>query len=230
MIKIDIYLIEESKGYTFRFPVDPLDKITIQKERRFSTVDILDFGEVDLFERGEKIDEITISTFFPKEYDESYCKYSNIMDPKDCISLLTEWKDYESPIRLIITDINFNSLINISKFTVEDRAGEAGDKYITITFRKYREAKITLNVEATNTSGLQDNRSSTQTSEFNKGDKVKVTASALNVRSGPGTNNSILGSVPNGKVLEIYRVDGNWADVYWGVSGGFICLDYVTKV
>ena len=75
---------------------------------------------------------------------------------------------------------------------------------------------------------MRDNRS-TQSSDFSAGDTVTVTASALNVRDGPGTENNILGSVSKGTTLELYSVQENWADVYWGNHGGWICLDYVTK-
>ncbi|GAA0076199.1 hypothetical protein UT300005_05770 [Clostridium sp. CTA-5] len=222
---MDVYLIDESKNYTFHFPVNPLDKIYIEKEKRFITVDILDFGEVDIAQNGKKVTEISFNTLFPKEYDSSYCRYSSIPLPSEAISLLEYWKDIEQPIRLIITDFNFNELVSISKFSQEERAGEIGDKYIAITFRSYSEIKIE-SVE--NTSTLQDNRSN-QSSDFNSEDTVKVTASALNVRSGPGTSYDILGSVSNGTTLRIYSVDGNWADVYWGNHGGYICLDYVVK-
>ena len=56
-----------------------------------------------------------------------------------------------------------------------------------------------------------------------------VTASKLNVRSGPGTDYDIIGSVFKGEKLELYRIYGNWSDCYWGNSGGFVDLDYVAK-
>lgn len=92
-------------------------------------------------------------------------------------------------------------MVSISKFSQEERAGEIGDKYISITFRSYSEIKIE-SVE--NTSTLQDNRSN-QSSDFNSEDNVKVTASVLNVRSSPGTSYDILGFLSNRTTLKSYR-------------------------
>ena len=131
---------------------------------------------------------------------------------------------------LIITDLNINELVNISKFTPEIRGGEIGDIYFTITFRSYRELKIETvnNTSNADIGGLENNRE-TKNSDFSQGDKVTVTASALNVRDGPGTDHKIIGSVSKGDTLDLYTVQGNWADTYWGDHGGWICLDYVTK-
>lgn len=78
--------------------------------------------------------------------------------------------------------------------------------------------------------GLQDNRADNNSNQYIDGDVVKVTASALNVRDGPGTDNNVLGVVYNGEQLTIFRQYGNWADTYFGDHGGYVCLDYVIKV
>ena len=157
LIKLDVYLIDESKKYTFQFPVNPFEKISIPKEKKFTTVDILDFGEVDIPNKGEKITEISFDTLLPKEYDSSYCRYIYTDKPNDTIKLLEYWKDIEQPVRLIITDFEFNNLVYISKLNVEERAGEIGDKYISITFRTYRELKIETvnNASNENLGGLE---------------------------------------------------------------------------
>ncbi len=228
---MDIYLIDEAKNYKFHFPVNPLNSLSLLKEKRYITADILDFGEVDITQKGEKIREINFNSLFPSEYDESYCREMYLDKPLNSKKLIESWQDIEQPLRLIITDIDVNELVSISKFTYEFVAGELEDIYFSITFRTNREIKIeTVNNTSVNSysGGLQDNRN-TQSATYNAGDKIKVTASALNVREGPGTNYNILGSVSKGTSLEVYRVSGNWADVYWGNHGGYICLDYVTK-
>jgi hypothetical protein len=233
VVNLDVYLIDESKNYTFHFPVNPLEKLSIQKDKKYTTVDILDFGEVDLPEKGEKITEISFDTLLPKKYDKSYCRYKNIMTPVATIKLLEYWKDIEQPVRLIITQFEFNDLVFISKLIQEERTGEPGDKYINISFRKFREAKIQIYqstaTSASSTAQLQDNRTDNSSSAYQDGDVVTVTASALNVRDGPGTSYNILGQVYNGDKLTIFRQYDNWADTYWGNHGGYVCLDYVTK-
>lgn len=231
LVILDVYLIDELKNVKFRFPVNPLNKLSIQKDRKYTTVDIIDFGEVDLLEKGEKITEISFETLFPAKYDSSYCRYVKIPKPEESIQLLDFWRVVENPIRLIITDFKFNDLVSISKFTPEERAGEPGDKYISITFRKFREAKINVyqSTATISTAQLLSNRSDNGGSDYKDGDKVKVTASALNVREGAGTDYNIIGSLSNGATAKVYSYWNGWIQIYFGNSGGWISADYITK-
>ena len=56
---------------------------------------------------------------------------------------------------------------------------------------------------------------------------VKLTSGTLNVRSGAGTGNPVVGSLKNGEkvtILETKMV----GTVQWGrISSGWICMDYV---
>lgn len=158
---MDVYLTDNN-NYTFHFPVNPLEKIYLDNEKKYIIADIVDFGEVDLNQKGQKIKEIGFNTLFPSEYDESFCRYLDTPDPNETVELLDKWKDSESPLRLIITDFQFNELVNISKFTYEERAGEVGDKYISITFRTYRDLKIEYVDEGNTQSTLNDRSDNTE--------------------------------------------------------------------
>ncbi len=57
---------------------------------------------------------------------------------------------------------------------------------------------------------------------------VKVTADALNIRKGPGTNYGINGSITNKGTYTIVQTKGNWGKLKSGV--GWICLDYTKRV
>lgn len=50
--------------------------------------------------------------------------------------------------------------------------------------------------------------------------KGEVTASALNVRTGPGTTYSIITTIPQGTAVEITDVRGNWYKVNVGANTG----------
>ena len=69
------------------------------------------------------------------------------------------------------------------------------------------------------------------TSQVQLGDTVKVTATALNIRRGPGTNYGRKGFIAPGVYTIVAEADGTGA-TKWGKlkSGvGWISLDYVTK-
>ncbi|HHQ5499579.1 TPA: LysM peptidoglycan-binding domain-containing protein [Clostridioides difficile] len=163
---IDIYLKNEKEKIDFHFPVNPFDSLSIKKEKRFETVDIVNLGEFDIKKEGEKIREISFKTFLPFQYDASYCRYSELKNPIEVVAMLEKWVDQAEPLRLIITGFGYNGLVTISSFSNTQTAGREDDKDIEITFRTYRELKIeTLKKETkSNTkTDLKDNRPNTQT-------------------------------------------------------------------
>ncbi|HBG2461020.1 TPA: LysM peptidoglycan-binding domain-containing protein [Clostridioides difficile] len=163
---IDIYLKNEKEKIDFHFPVNPFDSLSIKKEKRFETVDIVNLGEFDIKKEGEKIREISFKTFLPFQYDASYCRYSELKNPIEVVAMLEKWVDQAEPLRLIITGFGYNGLVIISSFSNTQTAGREEDRDIEITFRTYRELKIeTLKKETkSNTkTDLKDNRPNTQT-------------------------------------------------------------------
>ena len=57
----------------------------------------------------------------------------------------------------------------------------------------------------------------------------KVTADALNIRSGPGTENDITGVIEDRGVYTIVQIEnGNWGRLLSGA--GWICLEYEKKI
>lgn len=57
---------------------------------------------------------------------------------------------------------------------------------------------------------------------------VKITANALNIRSGPGTNYSITGQITDHGIYTIVQKSGKWGKLKSGV--GWISLNYTKKV
>lgn len=59
----------------------------------------------------------------------------------------------------------------------------------------------------------------------------KVNASALNIRSGPGTNYSIYGTVKNGEtVVIIEKTTENWYKINYNGTGGYVSSEYLKDV
>ncbi|KGO14290.1 phage portal protein [Clostridium botulinum] len=163
---MDIYLRNDKEKQTFHFPVNPIGDITVNRSKKYNTVDIIDYGEVDLSDKGKKIKELSFNTLLPKEYD-TYCRYRNIPKPTEAIAKLEKWMEQQEPLRLIITDFGFNNLVNITSVSEEERGGETGDKYITISFRTHRDLKIQTLGSAKTTStvkkvALKNNRPTTK--------------------------------------------------------------------
>lgn len=58
------------------------------------------------------------------------------------------------------------------------------------------------------------------------GEKMIVTASALNVRSGPGTNYPAVGVLRHGEAVSIVKEDNGWGQLEYGK---WVCMDYLAK-
>ena len=59
---------------------------------------------------------------------------------------------------------------------------------------------------------------------------AKITTSVLNMRSGPGTENSIVTKLYEGTVAKIIGINNAWLKVQYGGATGYISPDYVTIV
>ncbi|HOV80752.1 MAG TPA: LysM peptidoglycan-binding domain-containing protein [Bacillota bacterium] len=143
---MDIYLIDPA-GPQLHLPVNP-GEVTIRREKAIETVNIINIGEVD-FPIGERVKEIAFSSFFPAEYDPSYCRYADLPDPQEAMNQLTAWMMKRGPVRLIITDTIVNVLVLVSVHQSIFRGGEPGDVYFDLTCRTWREVKVRTAREAT---------------------------------------------------------------------------------
>ncbi|MNP07072.1 LysM domain/BON superfamily protein [compost metagenome] len=135
--------LRDSLGKDFIFPVSP-EEINISRGKGFETVNILSLGEFD-FSNGEKVKEITFSSFFPSVYNDSYCNYTEIPDPRDAMHRLTEMMNSKTPVHLIIagpTGKVINAYVLISAHNSTFRGGELGDINFDFTARTWRKPKI----------------------------------------------------------------------------------------
>jgi cell wall-associated NlpC family hydrolase len=62
------------------------------------------------------------------------------------------------------------------------------------------------------------------------GGKARVTATALNLRTGPGTSNAIILTMPNGAIVDVLAVSGGWYKVTYNGKTGWATGTYLTPV
>ncbi|GAA3410355.1 LysM peptidoglycan-binding domain-containing protein [Paenibacillus hodogayensis] len=139
MSQFDIRLTD-STGDELWFPVNPTE-ISIRRDRSLETFQIMNLGEVD-FPYGEKIKEISFSTFFPAVSDPSFCRYPDIPNPQLTMNKLNTWMSDRQPLRLMITPSEVNVLVIISSHNSTFKANEPGDVYFDISFRTWREYRV----------------------------------------------------------------------------------------
>lgn len=142
---MDFYLIDPS-GSQLHLPVNPAE-VAVEGAKKIETVNIINIGDVD-FPAGDERSGISFSSFFPAEYDPSYCRYADIPSPEDALKMLINWKIAGKPIRLLITNTFINVLVLIAKISYKHVGGEPGDIYYDLSLRQWREVKVRTAAEA----------------------------------------------------------------------------------
>ena len=64
---------------------------------------------------------------------------------------------------------------------------------------------------------------------FNKEQVLTVNVSSLNVRTGPSTSHTVLGSVNKGKTVQVVGEVQDWFKINFNGGTGYVSKDFVTK-
>lgn len=136
------FWLQYSKTSLFRFPVNPSEVSLGSIGRNNEVVEVARLGEVSIF-GTEKLEEVTFSSFFPRDYNPTYCEYAKIRTPLWYHNTIKRWANYEAPIRIIIgedskDDGYINMLCTVSDYKITEKGGEVGDIYFDITLKEYK--------------------------------------------------------------------------------------------
>lgn len=137
---IEFWLKDRNNVY-IQLPVNP-ELIEYASPYGLNTISIASLGDVAIpGERGLK--QVSFSSFFPRDYNASYCEYQGFMEPWKWIDQIEHWRDTRHNIRLIIAGTPISIPVFVEEFTLQpERAGAPGDIYYTISFTEYRPIKV----------------------------------------------------------------------------------------
>lgn len=146
---VEFWLKDRHNVY-MRLPVNP-ESIEYSSPFGLNTVNIANLGEVAIpGERGLK--QVSFSSFFPRDYNASYCEYDNFPQPWEWVKKIEEWRDDRRNIRLIIVGTPISIPVFVEEFTLEpEKAGAPGDVYYSISLKEYRPIKAKQLVTEANT-------------------------------------------------------------------------------
>lgn len=117
-----------------RIPVLPPEYKVVSTQKN-TTVNVIGLGDVTL--KGKRgLTEVSFSSFFPKNYDSSYCDFSNIKSPKEYVNIIERMKR-AGTVRLIITGTPINFRCTIESFEWGESDG-TGDIAYTLSLKEYR--------------------------------------------------------------------------------------------
>lgn len=122
-------------------PVTPrgYDMKTSQNNK---TVNVIDFGEVQLF-GNPTLKRLHMQCFFPHPKHDYPFVVGDVKEPSECVQLLTKWKEEKKPIRVIITDSDINLMMALKVFNYDERDGTR-DIYYDLSFIEYKDLNTPL--------------------------------------------------------------------------------------
>ena len=103
--------------------------------------------------------------------------------------------------------------------------GYISKDYVTVSSSSNSGSTNNGNSNSGSTNNSNSNTGSSNTTTTQSG-TVKVNG-ALNVRSGAGTNYSVIGSLSNGAKVEIVETSGSWYKIKYGSGYGYVSKDYI---
>jgi nucleoid-associated protein YgaU len=216
--EIQFWLTHGNGAERLRLPVNP-ELISVMSSHGYEDVSVNKLGEYTII-GDPRLREYTLSSFFPRDYNPSYCEYSNFPAPWDAVATIERWKSSGKPSRLTIAGTPINEAVTIRTFNYDpERGGAPGDIYFELTLKQFAfvefERKVSL---TTAVSGIQtvNKRADTRTTPtkytVRTGDTLSKIAKRLLNDSAKWTaiydrNKKVIGPNPNliipGQVLEI---------------------------
>lgn len=140
----------DKDNITYRLPVNP-EELEVTSTQATEKYNILKLGEVIVPTHNE-LKTYTFETEFPHNASHYVTSTKDFKGPDFWINLFETWRDKKVPVRFIATNQitkDINILVLIESYTINERAGEEGDKYISFSLVEYKEfskkvAKITV--------------------------------------------------------------------------------------
>lgn len=146
----------------FVLPINPAE-FEFSLSQNNQRINLLNIGEANLLGHRGLISG-SFSSFFPGAKS-PFRRFAD-REPSEYIATLKKWQDSGQPIRVIISDCDFNLAMSIDTLTQKQREGD-GDIYYTLALTEYR----FLNVSAVQTAAKarQSNGLKERPNSSNKG-------------------------------------------------------------
>ncbi|WP_339273710.1 LysM peptidoglycan-binding domain-containing protein [Paenibacillus sp. FSL W8-0426] len=116
-------------------PVNP-ETINATSTYGYEDVNVSNLGEYTILGSNRQ-KEFSVESFFPRDYNRSYCQYKALKDPWTIVKTIERWQKSGRPVRFIVTNTPINIAVTIRSFSYEERGGEPGDVYYTLQLKEY---------------------------------------------------------------------------------------------
>ena len=133
-----IWLTANSEKQKIQLPVNP-EKVTLSHNSSNSTINVVELGEVTIFQ-GRPAVQISFSSFFPTKKFPGI-KVNKLSTPRKLVKRIIGWKNKKKPVHFIITKLGVDMYCSIESFTYEEQGGDPGTLHYSLTLKEYREIK-----------------------------------------------------------------------------------------
>lgn len=134
----EVWITYDRNKKKLRLPVLP-ESISVRNGSKNETLNISGLGEV-LIKQDRAALSFSFSSFFPAGY------FSGVTygppSPNRCVEKLVEWKKANNPVKFIVTGMKINLYCEIEQFDYEERGGDVGTIYYSISLKEYQEVKV----------------------------------------------------------------------------------------
>lgn len=144
---------------TYRLPVNP-EQVQVKSSMATEKYEVLKLGQIIVPTRME-LKEYSFECELPHSKQHYIETLGGFKDADYYISLFESWRNKLTPVRFIASNHigdDINTLVLIEDFSITEKAGEEGDKYVSFKLTEYREygkEPATVNMTDTVTQSVQ---------------------------------------------------------------------------
>jgi nucleoid-associated protein YgaU len=141
MSTIQFWLSYNNGAERTQLPVNP-SQISITSPFGNDDITVSQLGEYTII--GDRyLKEFSFNSFFPRDYNEGYCEYSDLLEPWQVVETIERWRDSRMPIRLTVTGTPINYAVTIREFDIDpEKAGNVGDIYFSMSLKEFKFVKV----------------------------------------------------------------------------------------
>lgn len=133
---VEIVIRDNETGSYLLLPVVPETFDYSDGEKQAETVQIVNFGAVDI-PTGVELDGLSWGAFFPARYDASYCSHPDILTPISYRNIFSSWKDGGTSLQIVCPAFGLNKTMYLKTFSWNPE-GYEGDIAYRVDFKEYK--------------------------------------------------------------------------------------------
>lgn len=139
---MDIGFFINYNNQVVQLPVNP-EKVSVAYKGNNDTTEIIKLGEINIL-KDRKLAEISFESFLPEsDWFPAVRTRGEFKKPAFYKSFFTSIQEDKKPCRLIITGIGISMKCSIEQFEFYHQGGDHEDAYYSLSFKEYRDYRIT---------------------------------------------------------------------------------------